>query len=225
LIALLVILGSAAALRLAGHSPARIRQVSAGIALLLFGWLAESMVTGWLGVYRASVDREFPVIALAIVLPVVVGVGLLRYSEATRQILAAVPQSWLVGLQCYRGLGAIFLVLYGVGRIPGAFALPAGIGDVLVGLSALLVAALHAGGAPGRNRYVAAWNILGLADLLVAVATGFLSAPTRFQMLAQDAPNTLVGLYPLVLIPIYAVPLSIVLHVASLLKLARPEQP
>jgi hypothetical protein len=50
------------------------------------------------------------------------------------QLIDAVPQSWLVGLQFYRVLGAIFLVMYAQGRMPAAFALPAGAGDVAIGL-------------------------------------------------------------------------------------------
>ncbi len=63
------------------------------------------------------------------------------------------------------------------------------------------------------------WNWFGLSDLAVALTTGFLSAPSRFQILSLDAPNFLIGSFPLVMIPIYAVPLSIVLHLASLSKI------
>jgi hypothetical protein len=55
---------------------------------------------------------------------------------------------------------------------------------------------------------------------VVALATGFLSAPSRFQMFSLDAPDFLIGSFPLVMIPIFAVPLSIVLHLASLTKMS-----
>jgi len=38
-----------------------------------------------------------------------------------------------VGVQVYRALGLIFLVLYAGGYLPGLFAWPAGVGDILVG--------------------------------------------------------------------------------------------
>jgi hypothetical protein len=131
-----------------------------------------------------------------------------------------VPQSWLVGVQAYRGLGSIFLVLLGIGLLPGEFALPAGFGDVFVGIAAIPVAAVYAGGTPGRGALVVLWNVLGIADLVVAVGSGFLSTPSPLQLLALADPNQLIGAYPLVLIPVFAVPLSIVLHIASLTKLA-----
>jgi hypothetical protein len=39
--------------------------------------------------------------------------------------------------------------------------------------------------------------------------------------LCLDAPNDLIGAFPLVLIPTFLVPISIVLHLASLTKLRR----
>jgi hypothetical protein len=105
--------------------------------------------------------------------------------------------------------------------LPGEFAIPAGFGDVLTALLALPVAALYAAGFKYRNQLVVLWNMFGIVDLVIAVTTGFLTSPTPLQMLAFDQPNNLVGMFPLVMIPIYGVPLSIVFHIASLTKLAR----
>ena len=57
------------------------------------------------------------------------------------------------------------------------------------------------------------------ADL--AFATGFLSVPTLVHPVAPDHSSILITMFPLALIPTYLVPLSILLHVASLTKLAR----
>jgi hypothetical protein len=130
----------------------------------------------------------------------------------------AVPQSWLVGLQFYRVLGAIFLLMYAQGRMPAAFALPAGAGDVAVGLLAPIVAVAYARGVAGREFLVVGWNLLGLLDL---ATTGFLTSPSPLQVLSLDAPNQLISEYPLVLVPVFGVPLAVLLHVASLVKLGR----
>jgi hypothetical protein len=63
------------------------------------------------------------------------------------------------------------------------------------------------------------WNVVGILDLVVAVATGFLSSPGPFQVLALENPNLLITTFPLVLVPLYAVPLSILLHLAALKRL------
>jgi hypothetical protein len=62
---------------------------------------------------------------------------------------------------------------------------------------------------------------LGLFDLAVAVTTGFLTSLSPLQMYSFDAPNELITAYPLVLVPVFGVPLAVLLHVASLIKLAR----
>jgi hypothetical protein len=53
----------------------------------------------------------------------------------------------------------------------------------------------------------------------VAVTTGFLTSPSAVQRFALEAPNDLISAFPLVLVPTFLVPISIVLHVASLKKL------
>ena len=65
------------------------------------------------------------------------------------------------------------------------------------------------------------WNIFGLVDFTIAVGIGLATAPGPFQLIVPSIPNTGVGLYPTVLIPAFAVPSSILLHVLSLRQLRR----
>ena len=136
-------------------------------------------------------------------------------------VLDATPLSWLVGIQAYRVVGAMFLVLWGMGRLPGVFALPAGIGDVTVGVLAVVIAARLGAGRPSARAAVFGWNIFGLLDFVVALATGFLTSPGPLQLLSLDRPNLLATAYPLAMIPTFLVPLSIILHGISLWKLHR----
>jgi hypothetical protein len=54
-------------------------------------------------------------------------------------------------------------------QLPGLFAWPAGLGDVLVGVLAPVVAIAYARG-PGENEdLVSAWNFFCIVDLIVAV--------------------------------------------------------
>jgi hypothetical protein len=133
----------------------------------------------------------------------------------------AVEPGWLVGFQVFRVLGAVFLVRWASGTLPGAFALPAGIGDAGRGPGAArgAVAALRRARRIYRCGMVA--RVPGITDLALALTLGFLSSPTPFQRIAFDHPNTTIGTYPLVMIPAFAVPLSILLHALSLRQLAR----
>ena len=73
----------------------------------------------------------------------------------------------------------------------------------------------------GTARAGVAWNIFGLVDFTIAVGIGMATAPGPFQLIVPSIPNTGVGLYPTVLIPAFAVPSSILLHVLSLRQLRR----
>jgi hypothetical protein len=188
--------------------------------VLLPLWFAAAVALAYAGAFRGMPGSP-PTIEFGVFLPIVIGLVWLWRSAAAKRLLDAVPQSWLVGLQFYRVLGAIFLVMYAQGRMPAAFALPAGGGDVAVGLLAPIVAIAYARGVAGRELLVVGWNLLGLFDLANAIATGFLTSPSPFQMLSLNAPNQLITEYPLVLVPLFGVPLAVLLHVASLIKLRR----
>lgn len=131
------------------------------------------------------------------------------------------PQPWLVGVQLYRALGIIFLILYALGELPGLFAWPAGVGDIALGLAAPIVGLAYARALREGAGLVRAWNIFGILDLVVAVTMGFATAPSALQLIDVQPTSELMTVLPMVLIPTYLVPLSIVLHVASLKKLPR----
>lgn len=170
---------------------------------------------------RRGVFRFVPVLPLAILLPTLVGLGLLTRSKYIGSVLDATPPSWLIGLQVYRVLGGIFLVNWARGDMPGAFALPAGIGDVAVGLLALPAALCADTGTHAGRQVGVWWNLLGLADFAVAVGMGMMTSPGRFQVFALDHPNALIGTFPTVMIPAFAVPSSILMHALSLRQLRR----
>src|SRR3989442_190205 len=182
----------------------------------LLGWLVLAFVLGSAGVFQATPSRGFPALGLGIALLILAGAWLLYRSSALNAVIAAISLPWLVGVQLYRVVGFSFLVLYALGRLPGEFAIPAGAGDVVVGLAAPVVGYLFYKGSRWSCLGVLSWNIAGILDLVVAVATGFLTSPGPFQALALETPNELITAFPLGLVPLYAVPLSILLHLAAL---------
>ncbi len=58
---------------------------------------------------------------------------------------------------------------------------------------------------------------------MTVVTLGFLSSPGPFQQQALENPNGLIGQHPLVMIPVFAVPVFLILHILSLRKLARED--
>ena len=96
-------------------------------------WLAMVWALAIEGVFRTP-PGGVPRLPFAVFIPVLVALVLLMRSERVAAVLDATPPCWLIGVQVYRILGGIFVAQWASGNAPGAFALPAGIGDVLVGL-------------------------------------------------------------------------------------------
>ena len=185
-------------------------------------WMALIWSAAINGVFRPGVSPiPVPLVPLAIVVPMLVGLPILLRSRRIGEVLDAMPPTWLVGLQVFRVFGSIFLVNWLLNLAPGVFALPAGIGDVITGLFALPAAiSLASGGADGRKAAIA-WNIFGLLDFTVAIAIGLVTSPGPLQLIVPSIPNAALALYPTVLIPAFTVPSSILLHAVSLRQLYR----
>jgi hypothetical protein len=191
------------------------------VAVPLVCWFALNWQLAQANAFRAGTDIRVPWLPIAVIVPIALWLPLLMRSTRIAAVLDATPPSWLIGLQAFRVAGAVFLARWADGALPGAFALPAGTGDVLTGLFALPVAFyLHTGGRWSRAAAVA-WNLFGIADLVVALTMGFLTSPTSFQKFGLDLPNTISFDSSLVTIPTFAVPLALILHGLSLWQLRR----
>ncbi|MEM1268731.1 MAG: hypothetical protein AAGI08_01660 [Bacteroidota bacterium] len=104
--------------------------------------------------------------------------------------------------------GSYFLVLYGRGVLPANFALPAGWGDIAVGVSAVLVAWLAVPArSKGQRRVVFGWNVLGLIDIIAVLTNGMRYAIQQPELIG---PFTQL---PLTLLPLFIVPLVLTSHV------------
>jgi hypothetical protein len=189
-------------------------------------WLAVMIpVTLWLAVvWSAAINGFFkpggviPVLPLAALGPVIIGAPILLRSRRIGQVLDAMPASWLVALQVYRVLGSAFLIGWAYGAVPGVFALPAGIGDVLTGLFAVPFAISLVSGSQESRRAAIAWNVFGLADFAVALSIGI---AISLHVIETGFASATGGLYPVAMIPAFAVPSSIMLHTLSLRQLWR----
>ena len=194
------------------------------IALPFTAWVVAVWTLAVQGAFVQPPGTLPPYLPLAILLPIIVLIIPLLRSRRLGVVLDAIPPAWLIGLQVYRAFGGIFLVAWMRGNVGSIFALPAGIGDVIVGLLALPVAVWLASGARGGRTLAILWNILGIADLVNAISIGMLTAPGPLQLIVPDAPNTLIVTYPTVMIPAIAVPSSILLHALSLRQLLRQRE-
>lgn len=208
--------GIIAALSASDYSRTEIRRSIALTVLLLTGWIASTAALASAGTLVPILNLPGVRLGIGGLIAAAFCMAALRTPTGAR-IIHAVPQSWLVGVQVYRILGSIFLVLYGLNLLPAAFALPAGLGDVTVAALALPIAGIYVAGWHIRDQLVVAWNLFGLADLMAALTVGVLTSPGLH--LFPGVSSALLGSWPFMMVPLYAVPLSMVLHIASLRKL------
>ena len=200
------------------------RYTTAGVLSTVFiGWDVIAQYLGAANIYLATIASPpaVPTILFGLLTPLAVAAIALWRSDSIARLVSAIPLHWLVAAQVYRVGGGIFLVLWADGRLPWQFALPAGIGDVVTGIAAVVVAAQLARNAIGADKATYAWCLFGIADLIVAVAMGAMTSPGQAHLLALDAPNLLMTAYPLVMVPTFAVPLALMLHGLVLLRLRR----
>ncbi len=120
----------------------------------------------------------------------------------------------IVLMHASRLVGIYFLLLYRDGALPYAFAVPGGIGDIVVAVSALLIVFLPLG-YERRSRFITIWNVVGFTDILLVIFTAVrlnLTAPWSVRALTQ---------LPLCLLPTFLVPLIVATHVVIFVRVAR----
>jgi hypothetical protein len=174
------------------------------------------------GVFESPNRPPIP-LGVAAVLPVLSFiVGFLRW-PAFREMILRANLRLLTLAQNWRVLAVTFLVLYFQRVLPGVFALPAGLGDIAIGATAPFVAWAIATKPEFPKRTFIWWNILGLADLVLAVSLGVLSSPSPLGILAGDVTTQAMGRFPLSLIPTFFVPLLAIFHLISLLRISNAQ--
>lgn len=169
-----------------------------------------TVLTLWAGVALAtsfSVDLGFVWFLPFALVPIAAGTAA-TWLPAVAATLSRISVPWLVGLQTYRVVGAIFLYPYMTeGILTGGFAWPAGVGDVLTGLAAPLVAVAVARDPVGSRRLFLGWTAFGILDLVVA--------PTSAALFGFGVDGGDPG-FPVTAIPLFlGPPFGILIHVVT----------
>lgn len=182
---------------------------------LISVWLLAIVFLGRAGVFHTA-PSDPPILTLmAMLLPPVLFLFALRLRWFRTHVLSISP-IWLNGMQGLRILGAGFLFVAAYGHLPGIFAFFAGWGDVLVAfLAPLVVAKLAANRAFLASPRFLAFHVIGLLDFVGAVLSGLVSRGT-IPFVAEPQSTEALASLPLLLIPCFAVPLWICLHIAAL---------
>src|SRR5215218_10734727 len=205
----------------AGVSRRTATAATATTAAVLGGWLVVSGLLARAGVYSQDPGETVPWFFVAVAGTLIALLLATRIPIVSRILADPGMPARLALPHTLRVVGVLFLIVMALGHLPAAFALPAGLGDIAIGVAAPFVARRLArgNGHTGAVRF----NVLGILDLVVAVSIAFLLLG-----LVEVSPSTApLRLLPLALIPTAAVPLTVALHIVSLRRLrsaAKPEE-
>jgi hypothetical protein len=130
--------------------------------------------------------------------------GIWMFSNSVRAYLRRVNLRLLIALHGTRLCGFYFLYLSQRGELPARFAIPAGWGEIAIGVGALALAAASRRGLP--KPAVLAWNTMGLVELLFASA-----GAARMMHAGGDWMEPWTRL-PLSFLPTLLVPLMVLTH-------------
>jgi hypothetical protein len=144
-------------------------------------------------------------VGLAFGVPILFFLVTERTLPGWRARVTSVSPVLLISMNGWRFIGLGFLMANVEGLLPGGFAWPAGLGDIIMALTAPWIVARVV--VDDHFRFSAVfflWNLLGIADFLDAVLLGTLYNTGLMQRL------------PLVLIPCFFVPLLFIVHITLL---------
>ena len=131
--------------------------------------------------------------------------------DYSKQIQYNKTTSILIAVHVWRILGIVFLWRMTQGLLDPAFAIPAGIGDILIGVTAIPFAIFLWKGYSWSKYAVVVWSVLGIADLVNAVTLGVITN--------SDFSTSTMATFPWILVPTVGVPLALTLHGITLYRL------
>jgi hypothetical protein len=202
--------------RRAGQDRAHATLLAGAAAVLFGGWLTVSAMIAGRGDYDTPIGHGVPWMPVAFAGFLGTLLALTRIPAVARALRAPGMASGLLRPHTFRVAGAAFLLAMALGRLPALFALPAGLGDIAVGITAPFTARRLA---DGTGRSPALWfSALGITDLVAALSLGAL---TSYQLISVTPSSVAISELPLALIPTVGVPLLLSLHLSSVLALVR----
>src|ERR687889_2733776 len=126
------------------------------------------------------------------------------FSDYSKQMQYDKITSLLIAVNTWRIVGVAFLWGMTQGILDPAFAIPAGVGDILIGVTAIPFAIFLWKVYSWSKYALVVWSVLGIADLVNAVTLGVITNP--------DFRTSTMATFPWILIPTVAVPTALALH-------------
>ena len=189
--------------------------VLAAVIGVWIGLAAAAAGAGWL-----TISRPVPVVGLFVVVPLVTAALGSAWSTG-RNAMLSIPMPVLVALNIVRVFAVLFLMLAVEGRLTGPFPYSAAWGDIITGVGAVPVLWLLKDGGARYTTAIAAWNLFGATDLVLAIAFGVTSTEgSPFQLFSGPGSEAMQHA-PWSFVPTVLVPIWLILHAIIAVQLRR----
>ena len=191
------------------------------VATALTVWLLLVLSFGAVGAFVGPPGTPPLPIAIGVSAPLVLFFVWLRLSPSFREFVLSLDLRFIAAMQAWRWAGLGFLDLYAYKVLPAVFALPAGLGDMAIGVTApwIILGLLRQPDFAARGAFIR-WNVFGILDLLIAISIGTVST-----LFATGAPGEIstapMATLPLLVIPAFLVPFFLILHATALMQSRR----
>jgi hypothetical protein len=182
------------------------------------GWFILTGVLANIG-FLSKFD-SLPPRLLIVLFPPLLFIIILSFSSGVSQLLQRIPPAWLISIQSFRVLMEIILWMAFIDNIiPVQMTFEGRNFDILVGITAPLVAYLCFVKKVWSPRIAIAWNIAGLILLANIVIVSILSAPVPFRVFMNEPANTFIAHLPFVWLAAFVVPVAYWMHILSVKQL------
>jgi hypothetical protein len=195
--------------------PRLVKIVLAAVIGVWIGLAAAVAGAGWL-----PISRPIPVVGLFVLVPLLVA-ALATVWPAARAAMLSIPIPVMVALNIVRVFAVLFLMLAAEGRLTGPFPYSAAWGDIITGVVAVPVLWLLKDGGARHTTAVAAWNLFGAADLVLAIAFGITSAEGSPLQLFPGPGSEAMQHAPWSFVPTVLVPIWLILHAIIAVQIRR----
>jgi hypothetical protein len=187
------------------------------IIVALVGWVvfvATWSFSGMLGDFSLFPLNMGPILVIPLI-----GTLVFTFSKTFTEVLSHIPQHRLAYLQSFRIFVEILIwMLFVDNLLPVQMTFEGRNFDVISGITGIIIGYLSSRGKLSRTMLII-WNIACLGLLINIVTIAILSMPVPFRVFMNEPSNTVVGQFPISLLPAMLVPLAYMLHFFSLRKL------
>lgn len=194
------------------------RAAKTTLAAVIGVWIGVAAATagaGWL-----TISRPVPVVGLFVAVPLLAAALATTWPPA-REAMLSIPMPVMVSLNIVRVFAVLFLLLAAEGRLTGPFPHSAAWGDIITGVVAVPVLWLLKDGVARHSTAIAAWNLFGTADLVLAIAFGITSSEGSPLQIFPGPGSEAMQYAPWSFVPTVLVPLWLILHAIIAAQLRR----